>query len=97
MTVALLLANSPAIEIRNMMNQLIVGNPARYSGFTGKIDFVDTTQLIICDDVYCISIPTINWMEVEVEPAGVKQYSRSFKATVEDHPGNDMLPKMNLR
>jgi hypothetical protein len=96
MTVALLLANSPAIEIRNMMNQLVVGNPARYTGFTGEIDFVDTTQLIICDDHYCISIPTIDWMEVEVEPA-VKQYSKSFKSTVEDHPGNDMLPGMNLR
>lgn len=95
MTTPLLIANSASVEIRNMLNHLKIDHPARYYGFLGKIQSVDTTGLTICDDNFCILILPPQWEDIEVEP--IKQYSKMFKSKVDDHPGNDLLPNINLR
>ena len=43
----------------------------------------------------CICVYPNEWGNVEVE--AIKQYGKSYKGKIDDHPGNDMLPEVDKR
>ena len=43
----------------------------------------------------CICVYPNQWGDVEVE--AIKQYGKSYKGKIDDHPGNDMLPEVDKR
>jgi len=109
MTTPLLIGNSPAIELRNIMKYFVKGARARFDGFEGNIEFVGDEYVTLCisknetEDEHafsrvnkcCIVIYPHQWEDVEMEP--IKQYGKSYTGVVDDHPGNDMLPELDKR
>lgn len=109
MSTPLYISNAPAIELRNIMKHLQVGNVAKFEDLEGRIEFVCDDYITICvskrpnDDPHaksneikcCVIVYRENWGDVLVEP--VKQYGKSYSGTTNDHPGNELLPSIEER
>jgi|TARA_B000000557_G_scaffold59689_1_gene46533 hypothetical protein len=90
------------------MKHLEVGRKAKYDGLEGTIEFVSDDYITICVSTKpnpegsrqpmnkcCICVYPNEWGNVEVE--AIKQYGKSYKGKIDDHPGNDMLPEVDKR
>lgn len=109
MTTPLLISNSAAIELRNIMKYFEIGAHARYKEFEGYINFVCDDYITLCisekdhPDEHsksgktqcCMLVFTADWGDLEVEP--IKQYSKPNCGETNDHPGNEMLPSIGDR
>lgn len=109
MSTPLYISNAPAIELRNIMKHLQVGNVAKFEDLEGCIEFVCDDYLTICvakrpnDDPHakcneikcCVIVYRENWGDILVEP--IKQYGKSYSGTTNDHPGNELLPSIEER
>ena len=108
MTIPLIISNADRIELRNIMKHLEVGRKAKFDGLEGTIEFVSDEYITICVskklnpegarqkyNKCCICVYPNQWGDVEVE--AIKQYCKSYKGKIDDHPGNDMLPEVDKR
>ena len=108
MTIPLIISNADRIELRNIMKHLEVGRKAKFDGLEGTIEFVSDEYITICVskklnpegarqkyNKCCICVYPNQWGDVEVE--SIKQYGKSYKGKIDDHPGNDMLPEVDKR
>ena len=108
MSTPLYISNAPAIELRNMLKHLEIGNHARYKTMEGSIEFICDDYLTICVsqkpnppgskhpmNKCCLLVYRQFWEDIEVEP--IKQYGKSYSGTTNDHPGKEMLPSMDER
>jgi len=106
MTTPLLISESVALEIRNILKSLEVGMPIRYDGMDGYICFIDDHYISMCFREYehgdpsakhpttqcCVLIFPQDWDEIEIEDNHF--YSKkAYKGYIAEHPGNDMLPE----
>jgi hypothetical protein len=109
MTTPLLISNSAAIELRNIMKYFEIGAHARYKEFEGYINFVCDDYITLCisekdrPDEHsktgktqcCMLVYAADWGDLEVEP--IKQYAKPNVGETNDHPGNEMLPSIGDR
>ena len=108
MTIPLIISNADRLELRNIMKHLEVGRKAKFDGLEGTIEFVSDEYITICVgkklnpegarrkyNKCCICVYPNQWGDVEVE--AIKQYGKSYKGKIDDHPGNDMLPEVDKR
>ena len=108
MTIPLFIGESVPKEVKNILKSLEVGMPAKYENMTGTIEFVSDEYITICVgkklnpegarrkyNKCCICVYPNQWGDVEVE--AIKQYGKSYKGKIDDHPGNDMLPEVDKR
>ena len=108
MTIPLIISNADRIELRNIMKHLEVVRKAKFDGLEGTIEFVSDEYITICVskklnpegarqkyNKCCICVYPNQWGDVEVE--AIKQYGKSYKGKIADHPGNDMIPEVDKR
>jgi len=106
MTTPLLISESVALEIRNILKSLEIGSPIRYKGLEGYICFTCNDYISMCFHEYehgdpsarqpttqcCLLIYQHDWDEIEIEDSHFYNH-KAYHGYIPEHPGNDMLPE----